>query len=243
PLALPTSARHGRPVPARLRGTGQRAAPRHTSPEYATPQPWRGGRPERPAAPQGHTAADRIGAHGRLRGASSAGGGRARVRCASGEEGTSPGAVSHTDARLAGETSPAGRRRATAVRQTSAPQRSESGGSWRPGDRALPAAWQRVLRQKADGTGADTAKACQEVGERLARSTRSACTTLPPGGSDSVRWLRSPLQTSANSASTANGGDNLSVFVPVLAVMGPGDLLTTVVVFAVMTAVWCAAAY
>ena len=41
----------------------------------------------------------------------------------------------------------------------------------------------------------------------------------------------------------ANGGDNLGVYTPVFAVLEPGELLTTVLVFAAMTATWCAAGY
>jgi len=41
----------------------------------------------------------------------------------------------------------------------------------------------------------------------------------------------------------ANGADNLSVYIPLFRTIGPGDSLLTVAVFAVMVAVWLAAAF
>ena len=41
----------------------------------------------------------------------------------------------------------------------------------------------------------------------------------------------------------ANGGDNLGVYTPVFAVLEPGEVLTTALVFAAMTGAWCAAGY
>ena len=43
------------------------------------------------------------------------------------------------------------------------------------------------------------------------------------------------------SVTVANGGDNVAVYAPLFATMGPDAFATTIVVFAVLVGVWCAA--
>lgn len=54
---------------------------------------------------------------------------------------------------------------------------------------------------------------------------------------------RGPLTVPAVAAVTlANGGDNVSVYIPVFASSGPGRTVATCALFLVLVAVWCAAA-
>ena len=70
---------------------------------------------------------------------------------------------------------------------------------------------------------------------RADREGEAGPTALPRRGRSNVLAVAS--------VTVANGGDNLGVYTPVFAVLEPGELLTTVVVFASMTAGWCGAGY
>lgn len=59
----------------------------------------------------------------------------------------------------------------------------------------------------------------------------------PSGGSDNVQLGKVAMVT------LANGGDNISVYVPVFSVAGIGGMVGYVVVFLLGVAVWCAAGW
>jgi cadmium resistance protein CadD (predicted permease) len=63
-----------------------------------------------------------------------------------------------------------------------------------------------------------------------ARSTRSL--VRAPRGTIGVSSIR-----------VANRADSIAVYAPLFATIGPGGFATTVIVFAVMVAVWCAAGF
>lgn len=52
---------------------------------------------------------------------------------------------------------------------------------------------------------------------------------------------KGPAVLAVAAVTFANGGDNIGVYVPVLAAVGTGGLIVSVAVFLVLVAVWCAA--
>lgn len=55
--------------------------------------------------------------------------------------------------------------------------------------------------------------------------------------------LRSVTVPVVAAVTVANGGDNISVYVPLFRSLGPAELAATVVIFLGMVAIWCAAGY
>ncbi|WP_307015318.1 cadmium resistance transporter [Arthrobacter bambusae] len=62
----------------------------------------------------------------------------------------------------------------------------------------------------------------------------------PPGRPPKPRSLTIPVVVAVT---VANGGDNISVYIPLFRSLGPAPSVVTGLTFAVMVAVWCAAGY
>lgn len=90
----------------------------------------------------------------------------------------------------------------------------------------LRAAW-RIWRERRDSTAG--AEAESETRDAEARGTTKAS--------------RQPEALTVAAVTLANGGDNIGVYVPVFVATGISALITCVIVFLLLVAVWCVAGW
>lgn len=90
------------------------------------------------------------------------------------------------------------------------------------GLRAAWAAWREYFPRSNGANHADKANRDSDISERSASG---------------------PGVFTVATVTLANGGDNIGVYVPVFTTTGTGDLLTYVLAFLVLVAVWCAVGY